>query len=119
MEESRGKRPLALAIVLKKQSVEIMQKPVLVSPGAERQGLEDIWRLKLEDASTRYKAAHACYRKELSKQTKELSGKPSSALSRARQAESQSLAEYTRVLKIFTELTVEGKRPGAQPAETC
>ena len=95
-----------------------MQKPVLLSPAAERQDLEDIWRSKLEDASNRYKAAHAHYRKELSEQTRELSGNPSSALSGARQADSQSLAEYTRVLKIFTDLTVAGKKP-AEKAEMC
>ena len=81
--------------------------------------MEDTWRLKVEDASTRYKAAHACYRKELEEQSKGLNGNATRALFDARQEESQSLAEYTRVLKTFTDLTVEGKRPGVQPAETC
>jgi len=38
------------------------------------------------------------------------------ALMRARQAESQALAEYTHVLRIFTDLTVHGKVPEGQSA---
>lgn len=38
------------------------------------------------------------------------------ALIHARQAESQALAEYTQVLRVFTDLTIHGKAPGEQPA---
>ena len=96
-----------------------MPNSQFLPPFIERQELEDTWRLKLEDASTRYKLAHECYQKELEEQGRGLSGSEAGALSGARQEESQSLAEYSRVLKIFTDLTVDGKKPGAQLAETC
>jgi CheY-like chemotaxis protein len=40
-----------------------------------------------------------------------------SALARARQAESQALLEYSRVLRIFSYLTVEGKLPQKDQGE--
>ena len=93
-----------------------MDKPVS-SPSIERWELEDNLRSKLEDASTRYKAAHASYRKELEEQS-EGRGNATGALLGAREERSQALAEYRHALQTFTDLTVHGKRPGAQPAET-
>jgi CheY-like chemotaxis protein len=93
-----------------------MEKPVS-SPSTERRALEDNLRSKLEDASTRYKWAHASYRKELEKES-EGRGNATGALFGAREEESQALAEYRHALQTFTDLTVHGKQPGAQAAET-
>ena len=94
-----------------------MKKPI-TSPSTERQELEDNLRSKLEDASTRYKSAHASYRKELDKQS-DGRGNAAGALLGAREEESQALAEYRHALQTFTDLTVHRKQPGAEPPETC
>src|SRR6185295_15568686 len=89
-------------------------------PSIERQNLEDVWRMKLEEASNRYKAANVCYRKKLEEQSKGLCNDEdaSAALIGAQQEESQTLAEYLRILKMFTDLTVYGKIPREQQAGT-
>ena len=70
-----------------KKALGVMDKPVS-SLSIERQELEDNLRSKLEDASTRYKSAHASYRKELKKES-EGRGNATGALSGAREEESQ------------------------------
>jgi len=83
-----------------------------VSPSrAMREQLEESWRLKLEEASSRYKAATAEYRTMLAEQSV-----ATDALMRARQAESRALAEYAQVLRTFADLTIHGKVPEEQPA---
>jgi len=83
-----------------------------------REQLDESWRLKVEEASGRYRDASAQYRKMLEQQTDAATRGPdaSGALMRARQAQSQALAEYSRLLRIFTDLTVHGKAPEEQPA---
>jgi CheY-like chemotaxis protein len=80
-----------------------------------REDLEEIWRAKLEEARLRYNAATGEYRKLLGKTPGGSPPSPDSALARARQIESEALAEYSRLLRIFTELTVDGKPPEEQP----
>ena len=75
-----------------------------------RQEVEDYWRLRLEETQVRYGEAKEQYRKFLQAQP---DGRPQSpsALELARQAESQARVEFTRVLRIFTDLTVNGRMP--------
>jgi CheY-like chemotaxis protein len=83
-------------------------------PAPDRQQLEDLWRSKLEQAQRRYRAAADEYRKLLGQTAREAPPAPDSPLVPASQAKSEALAEYTRVLRIFTELTIHGKRPDEQ-----
>jgi len=64
--------------------------------------MEESWRLrlKLEETLRRYLTA-AQHRKAL----QERGPAADDALARARQAESQTLDEYNRVLRVFTDLT--------------
>ena len=75
-----------------------------------RREVEDSWRLRLEETQARYLEAKEQYREFLQAQP---DGRPPSpsALELARQAESRARVEFTRVLRIFTELTVNGKMP--------
>lgn len=85
-------------------------------PSATRRMLEDSWRLRLEEAHVHYRRATDQYRKSLQDQPDGRLHNPSGALALARQAESEALAEYTRVLRVFTELTVNGKIPEERSA---
>ena len=80
-------------------------------PSATRQMLEDSWRLRLEETHVHYRKATDQYRKLLQDQPDGRPHDPNGALALARQAESKALSEYTRVLRIFTDLTVKGKMP--------
>jgi CheY-like chemotaxis protein len=83
-------------------------------PAAGRQELEDLWRAKLEEAQGRYNAATEEYRRLLAGKPDGVPANPDSPVARARQAQSVALAEYSRVLRVFTELTVHGRRPEEQ-----
>ena len=83
-------------------------------PAPGRQQLEDLWRSKLAEAQLRYKAATEEYRKLLGEIPRDVPPAPGNPLALARHAESEALAEYTRALRNFTELTLHGKRPEEQ-----
>jgi hypothetical protein len=78
-----------------------------------RRHLEDYWRKKVQRAQKDYQAATADYRMLLATQPAGPTGVgvTDSYLTRARRAESEALAEYTRVLRIFSELTLHGRMP--------
>lgn len=80
----------------------------------ERPQLEDLWRSKVEQAQLRYKAATEEYRKLLGETPRGVPPAPDSPLALARQVESDALAEFTRVLRVFSQLTIHGKRPEEQ-----
>jgi hypothetical protein len=88
-----------------------MTIPKQPSFSVTRQELEGSWLLKLQKAQARYEAATARYGRLLLEQPKGLNQKPDDSLPGIRQAASQSLAEYARVLGIFVDLTVHGKIP--------
>lgn len=79
---------------------------------ANRQKEKDSLLLRLEEAKVHYWAATEHYRKLRREQPDGRPHNPNGALALARQEESEALAEYTRVLRIFTELTVNAKRQG-------
>jgi len=80
---------------------------------AWREQLEDSWRLKLEIAFNLYTVATTECRKmqQAHSESGAHDGVVPPPLVRARHEESQALAYYVRVLRIFTDLTVHGKLP--------
>jgi CheY-like chemotaxis protein len=83
-------------------------------PTPDRQRLEDYWRSKLEQAQLHYKEATAAYRILLKEVPEGSFPAPESAIAIARQAESEALGEYTRVLRVFNELVIHGRPPEEQ-----
>lgn len=86
-------------------------QPEASDPRATRQALEAQWRLRLEVTLRNYRAATKEYRRLLRQQFDGRPPDPTSDLAIARRAESDALMEYSRVLRIFTDLTVHGKLP--------
>jgi hypothetical protein len=80
-----------------------------------RQEVNDSWR-RLEEIQIRYREATEQYRKLLQEHD-ERPCYASAAFARARRAESQALVEYTRRLRIFTQLTMRGKMPDKRGVE--
>ena len=76
-----------------------------------RETLEDSWRLRVEETRVLYHKAQDRYRQLLGEQPDGTAYDPNSAIALARQAESQALAEYSRILRAFTDLSVNGKIP--------
>lgn len=81
-----------------------------------RRKLEDHWRARLREAQERYESATAAYRALLGEHGDGGGQRKDGYLARARRAEAEALAEYTRVLHIFTELTLRGGTPPETPA---
>ena len=81
-----------------------------ISPdGTDLSGLEELWRIKLQDARERYFNAAA----ELHRTLLGNRGQPASAFCATgkRRAEAEAFAEYCRVLATFTELATNRKLP--------
>lgn len=78
-----------------------------------RQQLENFWREKLQQSRTRFEAGKEHAKQAITERNEALT--PSSdgafAVSQSSQAESRALAEYRRVLLLFTDLVVHGKMP--------
>src|SRR6266536_3129140 len=83
----------------------------LSAPVLARYQIEEAWRARLEQALERYQAATHAYRKLLREEAGGRPPSPDSPLVQARQAESDALMEYSRVLRIFTHLTIHGTLP--------
>lgn len=92
-----------------------METTKTTPPILTRRELEDTWRIRLEQAMSRYRAANQEYRALLESSPEGRPTSPESPLAQARQAESDALAEYTRVLRIFSDLTIYGKLTGLWP----
>jgi hypothetical protein len=69
-------------------------------------------RLKYEEASGAFKATWGEHFES------RLTADPTIAIVQARNLESKALAEYMRVLRIFTDLTVHNKLPPEDAGET-
>ena len=91
-----------------------MQNPGDRSPVLACQDLQEAWRLRSERARERYARASARYRELLKESPEGLIPGQNDPLALARQAESKALAEYTRIVKIYTELIVHGQIPKEQ-----
>ena len=91
-------------------------------PSPDRRALEDHWRDRLKDAKTRLEFARS-YLREV-QQDYQSGALPSPdgsyAYQRAVRAEAAALAEYVRVLRIFSELAMDGKIPeSGSPGEAA
>lgn len=77
---------------------------------------EDLWRGKLRLARERYEEAAKAFRTTWAEHFEPRPTTDSTfAIQHARKLESQALAEYMRVLKIFTDLLLHGKIPQEPP----
>jgi hypothetical protein len=76
-----------------------------------RQEIVEFWRLKVEEAHERYETASAQYRRLLEERPKDSMAGPDGKLAQARDAVSETLLEYSRLLRIFTQLTLNGTLP--------
>jgi hypothetical protein len=81
--------------------------------GAARQRyeIEDIWRAKLDAAFDRFSAASEEYRRILESRTDTGPALSDDSLERARKIRTEALAECSRLLHIFSDLTLHGKKP--------
>lgn len=86
-----------------------MNGPDFFSATVARQELEGFWRRKLEDAQRRYQTGTARYRKLLGGVPEGRVRSQDDSLALARHAKAAALAEYSRLLKIFIELTVNNR----------
>lgn len=93
-----------------------MQNPEHPSPSLTRRDLEDAWRVRSEMARERYNRATLRYRKLLEAKSEGATPRPDGPLVLARHAESRALAEYRRILKIFTELIAHDRIPEEESA---
>ena len=87
-----------------------MNRPDLSSSTLECRDIES-WRLKVEEVHEQYKFATALYRRLLEEKPETLTPRQHDSLALGRHMETAALAEYTRVLKIYIELTVHDREP--------
>lgn len=74
--------------------------------------LENIWRERLRKARLNYEEAAKAFKATWGEHFEErLTADPTFAIQQARRLESDALAEYMRVLKIFSDLVLRGTIP--------
>ena len=84
------------------------------NPAKQRAALEDLWRERTESALRHYRIAKAECAKAISEQSDVEPPDGTFGYRKALRAENTALAEYKRVLTIFTDLTVSGILPPAE-----
>jgi hypothetical protein len=93
--------------------IALMYAPLDPLQGGSRRELEEFWLFRVRDARTHYQQAA----EQRQRMVEELNQKlipytdGSFAIARARRAESTALADWGRVLSIYTDLLVKGKIP--------
>src|SRR5436305_372201 len=85
---------------------------------AERRELLRSWRLKLEEAREQYRIATEHYEYVLEEQGEGSAPHPDSSLARARQAQSDALADCTRAVWMLIELAERERVPEKHSAAT-
>jgi hypothetical protein len=87
-----------------------------MSPVDNRRQVEELWRQRVAHARARYDAASKAFRETWGEhfEKEPLSADPTLAIRKAREVESAALAEYMRVLKIYTRLVLDGVLPDDQ-----
>jgi len=81
-----------------------------------RHELDERWRQKLCTARQRYEEASDAFRIACEEHLGTLPTSDSTfAIAHARKVESAAMAEYMRILKIFTDLLLYGKAPEEPP----
>jgi CheY-like chemotaxis protein len=73
--------------------------------------LQEIWRKRLEESQKRYQTAANEYRGLIERESEGGPPESESPLVRARREKAAALMEYSRVLGVFTDLTIYGKLP--------
>ena len=76
--------------------------------------LEDVWRERAQFALEGYLAARDECRSAIERQSDAAPPDGAPAYRQALRNESAALAEYRRMLRIFNELTIDGKMPPAE-----
>jgi hypothetical protein len=96
----------------------VMETMTMLTPktSATRHAVIDSWLRRLQEAYVDYQNAARHYNRLLKQQPDGTPSNPKSVLALARQAESEALAEYTRILRAFGELTLQGDVPEEQSA---
>lgn len=74
-----------------------------------RKELEEHWRRWLEESQNKYVAATQEYRRLLQQELARETPSPDSSLAHAGQAKADALTEYSHVLRIFTDLTIDNQ----------
>ena len=89
-----------------------MTSPISVT----RLEMETTWLSKVQAAQRRYRVASAKYRRALEEHKQFSLPSPDGvfALRQAAQAEAAALHQYTRTLKVFTDLIVDAKLPPSE-----
>lgn len=78
----------------------------------ERAQLDDLWRARVRIARANYETAVAVFKQTWAEHYDEhLTADPSYAIRQARRVEGAALAEYMRVLRIFSDLVLHGRQP--------
>jgi len=81
------------------------------NPANQREALEDLWRERTETAQKHYRIAKAECAKAISMQSDVEPPDGTFGYRKALRLENAALAEYSRVLRIFIDLTVDGRMP--------
>ena len=84
---------------------------MLSLPILSQNQLQENWRLRTEECRASYTSATQKYRWLLEQEPDGCPPSSNGTLALASQAQSDALAEYSRVLRIFTDLTIHGKLP--------
>ena len=94
------------------------ERPMSPSPDRDttpnRMALEDLWRERLRIALERYRNAKVEGRIAIRQQEEAAPPDGSFAYRKTLRVENAALVEYRRVLRIFTDLTVNRKMPPAE-----
>ena len=93
-----------------------MPNPERPSLSLMRQDLERDWRFRFVMARERYQTASRRHRQLLRENPEGLTPRHDDLVALAQHEESEALAEYTRILKLFTELVLYGRIPEEQLA---
>ena len=88
-------------------------RKVFMAPQRSRTGLEETWRLRLEQAAKRHKIALADLQNALNdvRSGRTIPPDGSLAVRKAQLEESAALQGHIRMLRIFVDLTVYGRIP--------
>src|SRR5580658_484576 len=95
-----------------------METMTMLTPktSATRHAAMDSWLRRLQEAYTHYQNSARHYNQLLKEHPDGTPSNPEGVLALARQAESEALGEYSRILRAFSELTVNGDVPEKQSA---
>jgi len=89
----------------------VIRSGIMHDPIPNRHALEELWRVRLEEARVAYERARNALREVRQEFGSEANAGGAYGVHQALRAENIALTEYLRVLRIFTDLVVAGKVP--------